>query len=157
GGRGASVAVSPFDAEGDESGFLHFNRGFTDQLLVGLSRFPEIVVFGPGAVTRQQSARNDATGEHSDTDFVLSGSTATFGTFVNVKAVLADGRTGRVVWGQTIERELRADSVLSIRDEIANRIVRSLAQPGGPFLSAAVRRGEARTSETLTPLESIAR
>lgn len=155
--RGCSISVAPFDAEGDLSSFLHFNQGFTDQLLVGLSRFPEILVFGPGAIAQQRSGKSDAAHAHPDADFVLSGSTALLGTLVNVKAVLADGRTGRVVWGQTLERDLRVDSLLRLRDEMANRVVRSMAQPDGPMFGAIANRAAAKTSEALTPLESIAR
>jgi adenylate cyclase len=152
-GRASSIAVAPFDAEGDESSFLHFNQGFTDQLLVGLSRYPEIFVYGPGALTRRHATAD----EPLPADFELSGSTALFGSHINVKAVLVEARSGRVVWGQTLERDLRADSPLSVRDELANRIVRSLAQSNGAILAAVAKRAETRTSDTLTPLESIAR
>src|SRR5262249_15318595 len=48
--RGSSILVAQFDAEGDETMFPGFNRGFGHQILVGLSRFPEIEVFEPSAV-----------------------------------------------------------------------------------------------------------
>ena len=47
---GSSILVMPFDAEGDPSNILDYSNGLTRQLLVGLSRFPELCVFGPAGV-----------------------------------------------------------------------------------------------------------
>lgn len=153
GGRASSISVAAFDAEGDGSGFLNFNQGFTDQVLVGLSKYPEISVYGPG---ERRGLRGSAA-EPSQVDFELSGSTALFDSRINVKAMLTDFRTGRVCWGQTLERDLRAESLLSIRDELANCIVRTLAEPSGVILSEVAKGAEATRSEPPTPLESIAR
>lgn len=130
--RGAAILVTTFDVEGDESLFLHFNRGFTDQIVVGLSRFAELSVFDPGVIQLGQSShapyqlQSDA-----KIDFVLSGSTSLFDGALNVKAVLALAATGRVVWARTFERKLHSGDVLQTRDDVANMIVRTLAEPYG--------------------------
>ena len=156
GDRSASVTVKPFDSEGDGSSFCNFNQGFTDQILVGLSRFPEISVFAQPAAARQLLAHSGVPLDYQY-DFTLSGGTALFGSCINVKAVLTDGRTGRVVWGQTLQRDLHTNSLLSVRDELADRVVRSLTQPTGPILGAIAKRADARRPDALSPLESIAR
>jgi adenylate cyclase len=156
--RAASLVVASFDAEGDESAFRHFSRGLTDQLLVGLSRFPEILVFGPGTLSARAELSNDG-GEHNrpPPDFILSGSAALFGNVINVKAVLTDGRSDRVIWGRTFERTIRADSMLGARDEIANRIVSNLAQSHGVILSTVAKQAEPKNPDSVSPLEAIAR
>jgi adenylate cyclase len=157
GDHSSSIAVIPFDGEGDGSSFCNFNQGFTDQILVALSRFPEISVFGqPAAAPRQRPAASGAPLEQPHA-FTLSGSTALFGGRINVKAVLADARTGRVVWGQTLERDLQPDNILIVRDELANRVVRGLTQPSGPILGAISKRADAKRLAVMTPLEAIAR
>jgi adenylate cyclase len=155
--RTASIEVMPFDAEGDQSSFLHFNQGFADQILVGLSKYPELSVYGADATRRQLPTSSGPAEERLKVDFELFGSTAFFGSLVNVKAVLTEVHTGRVVWGQTLEQDVRSDDLLGVRDEIANRIVRGLAEPNGAILGAVGKLAETRASETLTPLESIAR
>ena len=156
--RAASIAVAPFDAEGDESTFRHFSQGLTDQLLVGLSRFAEIVVFGPGTLTARAGQRSDGL-EHDRPrlDFVLSGSAALFGNVINVKAVLADGHSDRVIWGRTFERDVRADNMLAARDEIANRIASNLAQSHGVILGSVAKQAELKSPDVVSPLEAIAR
>ena len=129
---GSSILVMPFDAEGGCSVVLNYSDGFTRQLLVGLSRFPELCVFGPTAVVGDSSKPSrEPPRDSPGADFVLSGSTAVFADVLNVKAMLADAATGEVIWGQTFEHDLRRGSVLRARDSIADCIVRTLAQPFG--------------------------
>jgi adenylate cyclase len=129
---GSSILVMPFDPEGGSSIFLNYSNGFTRQLLVGLSRFPELWVFGPTTVVGNNSKPSEEPQRDGPPfDFVLSGSTAVFDDVLNVKATLADAGTGKIIWGQTFEHELRPKGILSARDSIADCIVRTLAQPFG--------------------------
>lgn len=129
---GSSILVMPFDAEGGSSIFLNYSKGFTRQLLVGLSRFPELCVIGPTAVVEDNSKPSrEPQQDSARTDFVLSGSTAVFADVLNVKAILVDAGTGRVIWGQTFEHELQPRGILRARDSVADCIVRALAQPFG--------------------------
>lgn len=156
--RTASIVVMPFDAEGDESASRHFSRGLTDQLLVGLSRFPELFVFGPFTLSARAAApSHGAARNQPDPDFVLSGSAALFGTVVNVKALLTDGRSDRVIWGRSFDRDVRAEGMLGARDEIANVIVSELAQSHGVILGAVAKAAEQKSAAAVSPLEAIAR
>ena len=104
---GSSILVMPFDAEGDRSIVVDYSDGFTRQLLVGLSRFPELCVFGPNAVVGDSSKPSREPPRDSPrADFVLSGSTAVFADVLNVKAMLADAATGEIIMGT----DLRARS-----------------------------------------------
>lgn len=146
----ASIMVATFDAEGDESIFLHFNRGFTDQLVVALSRFAEISVYESGAIRRTDpfSARDWQQAE-CGVDFILSGSAALFDGVLNIKAVLTLAATGRVIWARTFEQKLRSGYLLQIRDDIANMIVRTLAGPYGVIFTCKARSAEAAASDHL--------
>jgi adenylate cyclase len=130
--RAASIAVARFDAEGDKSIFVHFNHGFTDEIMVGLSRYPELTVFDLGTLSRNARTSDPrAVAGESAIDFVLAGSVALFEGALDVKAVLVHARTGEVLWGQSFERRLEAGKIPSLRDEIANVIVRAVAEPFG--------------------------
>jgi adenylate cyclase len=128
---GSSILVMPFDAEGGCSIVLDYSDGFTRQLLVGLSRFPELRVFGPTGVVGGSSKPNREPRDNPQVDFVLSGSTAVFAEILNVKAMLADAATGEIIWGQTFEHDLRRAGILGARDSVADSIVRTLARPFG--------------------------
>jgi adenylate cyclase len=128
--RHTSVAVLLFDAEGDRSVFINFNRGFTDQIAIGLSNYPGLSTVCLVADLWDAQA---TAGTHLRLDpgaeLVLTGSTALFEGMLNVKALLVHARTGRVIWGRTFERRLEPGTILTMRDEIANAIVRAVAEP----------------------------
>ena len=156
--RNSTILVTPFGIEGDQSIFQHFNRGFTEQVMIGLTRFPDIVVFERAPVldfdlvTEREPLRVDA-----NTEFVLSGSTALFAGCLSVKAVLVQAPTGRVLWGQSFERDLQSGNLLRVRDEVANSLVRALAEPGGGIFSSMTKAAQAKESRSLSPLECISR
>ena len=124
---GSSILVTEFEVEGEQPGFLNFNNGFALQLIVGLSRFPEFFVFGPEAIVPRATAL-DHKPLPVDIEFIFTGSTAVLRDHLNVKAVLVNPRTGRVLWGDVFDRSIRPGSILSARDEIANCIVRTIAE-----------------------------
>jgi adenylate cyclase len=156
--HGSSILVAPFDAEGDESMFPGFNRGFGHQILVGLSRFPEIEVFEPSATPWDQPTQDNGHLQPDfGGDFVLGGSTSLYGGVLNVKAVLAEARTGRVVWGQTFERKVGPADILYCRDDIANAITRILAEPYGVIFKCNARAAEGKAADRLTPLDCVIR
>jgi adenylate cyclase len=155
--RGPSIAIARFDAEGDESIFVHFNHGFTDQILVGLCRYPELSVFGAGPLSRNpQMAELDLDGDAS-VDFVLTGSTALFEGALDVKAVLLQARTGKVLWGQSFERRLEPGKMIGLRDEIANAIVRAVAEPFGFLSRCGAEAAPERSSEWTASTHALAR
>ena len=155
--RASTILVAPFDAEGDQSMFLHFNRGFAEQVTIGLARFPEIAVFERPSDAHYASAAAGEQRRNANGEFVLSGSTALFAGSLNVKAVLVQARTGRVLWGQSFERDLQCGNVLSIRDEVANSLVRALAQPYGVISSIANAAAQAKEPRSLSPVECVIR
>jgi adenylate cyclase len=156
--RGTSIAVAGFDAEGDESVFSHFSQGFTDQVIVGLSKYPELSVFGPAVALRSaRAADHAASPQDMAADFVLAGSTALFENILNVKAMLVHAGTGRVLWGQTFERRPRPGMMLRLRDEIADTIVRAVAEPHGVIFNHRAGAAETSASGARGMLDTVAR
>ena len=153
---GSSILVTEFEVEGEQPGFLNFNNGFALQLIVGLSRFPEFFVFGPEAIVPRATALDHKPlPAPSDIEFILTGSTAVLRDHLNVKAVLVHPRTGRVLWGDVFDRSIRPRSILSARDEIANCIVRALAEPLGVIFSNKAKEAHGKEPRALTPFEHV--
>jgi adenylate cyclase len=74
-----------------------------------------------------------------------------------VKAVLMHARTGRVLWGQSFKRKLRPGGIIALRDEIANAIIRAVAEPFGVILNRRVDSWAGRATELATSTDSIFR
>jgi adenylate cyclase len=130
--NGRTVFVMPFDEDGDQTAFPNFTRGFTRQVIVGLTRFTDLFVFGPettfsyGGTVHQEKFKAEL-----DPDFLLTGGTTVSADRFSVCALLVDARTGRNLWADSFERSLHPNEILGARDEVANSIARTLAQPYG--------------------------
>jgi adenylate cyclase len=155
---GSSILVTEFEAEGEQSPFLNFSSGFARQLIVTLSRFPELFVFGPEAILPRAIAPDNRTlPPPPDMEFILTGSTAISGDVLNAKVMLVHPRTGRVLWGHVFDRNIRTSGVLNARDEIANSVVRTLAEPFGVIFNSRAKDAESTFLRALSPLDYLIR
>ncbi len=155
---GPSIFVLPFAEDGDVEAFPNFTRGLTRELVVGLTQFQDLFVYGPetsfsyGEKASLQNVIADL-----GVDFVLTGGTTVYGTRFAVDAQLIDGGTGQYVWATRAEGDLSVDQILAVRDEIANRVARSLAQPYGVIFSNRARNSAGVAPESLSSYDCVLR
>lgn len=142
------VLVTAFEEEGDQSSFPSFTRGFTRSLIVALTRFTGLKVYGaetalrPGK-TAQAARRNLAA------DYVVTGQTSLRPDGFQVDVLLVEAASDRAVWAETFERHLDPSEIIALRNEVANRVARSLGQPYGAIQSDRGRDVEGPAPETL--------
>ena len=139
------VTVIPFAAAagGDAA---ELADGLTQGTAVGLSRFSYL-----RAVTRNVTADSITTG------YVLTGSVRMAGGVVRVVVQLTAAATGQNLWAETYDRRSGAVSLFDMQDEIAEKIVATIADVNGALvraISAVVRH---RPAESLTPYEAVLR
>ncbi len=156
--HGPGILVLPFDEDGAPAALTGFTRGFTRHLVVSLTRFTDLLVFGPEA---PPCADNDADRHLADSqacscfDYALRGGTTLSDDHFTVEALLVDARRGRNVWAANFERSLDPAEVFTTRDEVATRIARILAQPYGVIFSDAAQKLEGRRPESLNAQECV--
>jgi adenylate cyclase len=129
GDREPAILVTLFDVEGDQPAYQLPESGLSNQLMIGLSRHRDLTVIRAG-FHRHGPAEADWPLAGREADYVLTGSRAVFAGIMQVKALLLEAQTGKVLWGRSFERAIEPKGVLSARDEIANAIVRALSRPG---------------------------
>jgi TolB-like protein len=131
-----TVLVTAFEAEGDQSSFPSFTRGFTRSLIIALTRFTNLRVFGLEAAMRQP-AEVDPGGLHRAPafDYVVTGQTSLAPDSFQVDALLVEADCGRAVWADTFERSLQPSEIIKLRNDVSNQIARALAQPYGAIQS----------------------
>ncbi|RUM95768.1 hypothetical protein EET67_21430 [Pseudaminobacter arsenicus] len=152
----ASVLVKQFEVEGDQSIFLSYGHGLTRQLMIGLCRYPHLCVFGSRSHSPSGLALDESTLlAGPNVDYILTGSKAVAAGRLHVDAVLLEARTGRVLWGQNFERELQPKGILNVRDDLANLIVRTLAQPFGVIFDHRARQAVGRERPALTTFDCM--
>jgi adenylate cyclase len=127
---GPSIAVLPFDDLGGAG--TVFGDGVTVEIVTALSRFRQLRVLGRSTTFRHRGER-DAVKLRGElgTDYVLTGSVRRDDDRVRAQAELLSCADGEVRWAQVYERDLCADAIFEVQDEIANHVVTTIAQPHG--------------------------
>jgi len=130
--RGPAVFIIPFENDGGDAVDAPIARGFTREVIIGLTRFHDLFVFGP-ATTFRHGANGETQGTLPDlaVDFVVTGGVTISENRFRVGVTLADAKTGRHLWSDLIERDLTVGDIFQARESIANHIVQTLAQPYG--------------------------
>lgn len=158
GRHGPAIFVAPFEREGDFSTFPSFARGFTREVIVELTRFNDLFVFGP-ETTFSQAENGDLqrlVDEHG-VDFVLSGGMTVAGDRFTVSALLSEARSGHYLWAERFDGQLGAEGILRARDEIAARVARALAQPYGVIFENRARENAGKPPGLLGSYDCVTR
>jgi adenylate cyclase len=144
------VLVTAFEEEGDQTAFPSFTRGFTRSLVIALTRFNGLRVYGadtalrPPADVDPRAARQDL-----PADYIVMGQTSLLGGRFEVDVLLVEAATGRSVWAEAFERPLDPAEIIALRNEVANQVARSLAQPHGAIQSDLSRDADGKPPEML--------
>jgi TolB-like protein len=138
-GRGPRIFVSHLEQEGPDANFDSFSAGFARQLIMGLTRFDSVQVFGMivGDGVPTQPDLHQLAAEH-DVDYVLSGTVTFEVSGLTVDLLLQELPSGRFVWTERFQRDLIPAELIHLRNEIANQVVQRLAQPYGILHSRAL-------------------
>jgi adenylate cyclase len=156
--RGRAILVRPFDQDGDQSAFPNFARSFARQIIVGLTRFTDLFVFGPEtALNPRPGEQAGSIAEGPSVDFILTGGTTVTMESFSVDVLLIDARSGRYVWSESFERRMLPAAIIGLRDEVANNVVRSLAQTYGVIYSEKARETDGRPPDSMTSYDWVIR
>ncbi|MBT3143407.1 hypothetical protein DS909_03195 [Phaeobacter gallaeciensis] len=123
-----TVFVSEFANDGLAAS-QNFSTGFTRQLLVGLTRFAELVVIP------RESPKPNAQAPEAELCFQLAGNVTMTPAGIEIEAHLIDAKSGQYVWAQSFDLPRQPAHAQITRDDIANQVVRELAQVYGIIFS----------------------
>ncbi|MGF1594705.1 MAG: tetratricopeptide repeat protein [Kiloniellaceae bacterium] len=144
-----SVAVLPFHLSGVEEPVNHLSSGMTSELVRELSRYSTIFVLGPQSLRRFGASPDiTAIGQKTSVGFVLSGDIQHVGQRVRVAVQLNDTDTGGVIWAEAYERDFAVEGIFDLQAEIAQDIVRRIAQPQGAIALFDWKRTRGKAPET---------
>src|SRR5947208_4999032 len=148
------VAVLPFKGSGDAE-MESFADGLGEDITTGLSRFRYLSVVASASAARLKGETGDerALGAKLGARYVLEGSIRKRGSGIRVTAQLVDTQTGAQLWAETYNRDLQASSIFAAQDDVAARIVATVADSYGVLvhsMRAAIGR---KDDADLTPVE----
>jgi adenylate cyclase len=150
-----AILVGTFEGETEADKPQFLMRGFVRELIVGLTRFRDILVFGAATSSRLRGESRDRIAAETGADFVLDGSIRQVEDRLLAEALLMETASGRYVWANRFDRPIGTVDLTMIRDEIANEVVRTIAQPHGALFHARVREIEGKPPELMSSYESV--
>jgi TolB-like protein/Flp pilus assembly protein TadD len=125
--RKPAVAVLPFkNLSGDESQD-YFSDGISEDIIVELSRFRSITVFGRSSsfsLRNREADDFDMNKKALGADYFVEGSVRRSGSQIRISVQLVVAASGEQIWGQKFDRELR--DIFAVQDEVTSSIVATL-------------------------------
>jgi adenylate cyclase len=118
-----AVAVLPFKNLSGDAGQDFFSDGITEDVITALGRFSNLLVVAKSA-SFQFKGRNLSPAEIGrllDARYLLEGSVRRAGDRVRVNAELTETATGRRVWSEAYDAEVK--DIFGVQEDIARRVV----------------------------------
>jgi TolB-like protein/Tfp pilus assembly protein PilF len=148
------AAVLPFKSSGDAE-MESFADGLSEEITTGLSRFRYLSVVASASTARLKGEAGDerALGARLGARYVLEGSIRRGGSAIRVSAQLVDAQTGTRLWAETYNRDLQTSSIFAVQDDVAARIVATVADSYGVLVHSIRSAMRQKDDVDLTPVE----
>jgi adenylate cyclase len=119
----ASIAVLPFVNMSGDPKDEYLSDGLTEQIITGLSRIDKMLVIARNStfVYKGKPVKVQKVAEELGVRYVIEGSVQKSGDKVRITAQLIDALTGRHIWSEKYDRELK--DIFALQDEITMKIV----------------------------------
>jgi adenylate cyclase len=119
----ASIAVLPFVNMSGDPKDEYLSDGLTEQIITGLSRIDKMFVIARNStfVYKGKAVKVQKVAEELGVRYVLEGSVQKSGDRIRITAQLIDALTGRHIWSEKYDRELK--DIFALQDEITMKIV----------------------------------
>jgi TolB-like protein/Tfp pilus assembly protein PilF len=124
----ASIAVLPFvNMSGDQQN-EYFSDGLSEELLNGLAKLEDIQVAGRTSSFQFKGTNPDLrdVGTQLGVRHILEGSVRKSGNRLRITAQLIQADNGFHLWSETYDRELSANEIFNIQEEITRQVVAEL-------------------------------
>ena len=141
-----SIAVLPFVNMSDDPKQEFFSDGITEELITALSKIPQFFVIARNSTFtyKGKAVKIKQVSEELGVQYVLEGSVRRDGDRVRITAQLIDGLSGKHVWAERYDGDLK--DIFALQDEITMKIITELR---GKIMSGGVVRSAARGTKNL--------
>jgi TolB-like protein/Tfp pilus assembly protein PilF len=157
--EGFWIAVLPLKCRGADADAAALAEGLTEEVITGLSRYSYLRVIARSSTLRFTGEAQDAraAGKELGARYVIEGSLRQAGSRLRLAVQVVDAVSGAHLWAENFERSFSKDTAFDLQDDLAARIVSSVADMYGVLphsMSEAVRR---KDPDTLSPYEALLR
>jgi adenylate cyclase len=111
-----SIAVLAFDNLSGDPSQEYFSDGITEDIITALSKTPKMLVIARNSTFtyKGKPVKVQQIAEELGVRYVLEGSVSKIGEKVRITAQLIDAKTGRHLWAEKYDREMK--DILALQD-----------------------------------------
>jgi TolB-like protein len=156
---GPAIAVLPFTNMSGDPKQDFFADGIAEEVLTGLSRFPNLRVLARNSTFQYKGRAVDVRqiGRELDADYVVEGSVRKAANTVRVTVQLLDTSSGAHVWAENYERRLDPDNVFAVQDDITSQVVARVGDIHGAVNLADIQKLRSKSTASLDDYECVLR
>ena len=157
--EGFWVAVLPFKCAGGNSDLAALAEALAEEIVTGLCRFSYLRVIARSSTSRYAGAATDVRtiGREVGARYAIEGSLRQSGTRVRLAMRLVDTVSGAHLWADSYERRFSPETLFELQDELASRIVSTVADLHGILPRSLSELVRSRPPHELTPYEAVLR
>jgi adenylate cyclase len=122
-----SIAVLPFENMSGDPKQEYFSDALTEQIITTLSKYPRLFVIArqSTSVYKGKPVKIQKVAEELGVRYVLEGGVQKSGDKVRITAQLIDAITGRHIWSERYDREVK--DIFALQDEITIKIMNGMS------------------------------
>jgi TolB-like protein/tetratricopeptide (TPR) repeat protein len=153
------VAVLPFKCAGGNSDLAALAEALAEEIVTGLCRFSYLRVIARSTTSRYAGAAADVRtiGREVGARYAIEGSLRQSGTRLRLAMQLVDTVSGAHLWADSYERRFSPETLFELQDELASRIVSTVADLHGILPRSLSELVRSRPPDELTPYEAVLR
>ena len=121
-----SIAVLPFENLSGDPDQEYFSDGITEHIISNLSKFPQLFVIARSSTFTYKAnpVKIQKIAEDLGVQYVMEGSVQKSGERVRITAQLIDALTGRHIWSEQYDRELK--DIFALQDDMIAEILKAV-------------------------------
>jgi serine/threonine protein kinase/tetratricopeptide (TPR) repeat protein len=153
------VAVLPFKAMSGDADLEALADGLTEDVNMGLSRFPYLQVIAHNSTMACKCRATDirTVGRELGARYVIEGSIRKRGRAIRVSAQLMDAVRGTQLWVEAYDREISDAGTFLVQDDLTDHIVTAVADGYGVLVRSMAAPTRDRNVEELSASELVLR
>lgn len=157
--HGPTVAVMPLVNLTGSPKHEYFCDGLTEELTHELARFQGLSVVASHSTIQMKGKEASARelGHRLGVRFLVEGGLRRETNDIKVSVRLIDTTTGMQIWGEQYRRKLRAESLISLQEDIASRVAGKIGDVYGVISTKLSREYQSKPPESLTTYDALFR
>ncbi|MFN0315764.1 MAG: adenylate/guanylate cyclase domain-containing protein [Burkholderiales bacterium] len=151
------VAVLAFANMSADPKQEYFSDGLTENIIDSLAQVRDLKVIARNSSFRYKGQAVDVrkAGEELGASYIVEGSVRRAAKTLRVTAQLVETKSGSHLWSKTFDRELTAENVFAIEDEVATGIVNAMSGTFGVLRQVGLEAAKRKAPRELSSYECV--